>query len=298
MGKESFVRSTVENLAQSYIDALFEEDAKGKQSSGISSVITRRQLWHCCEWCASLAGSYEYAPGKYPKDIFRRHQNCRCMVTVKTDRSGYTDVWSKKEYESQREARIAREAEITHKELYEEYQKKIRITKDSGETYAEVTEYWKNKPKIAEGTIKDTPKVFEYKGKTFTQDGIHIFIDNDQDAAWIEKILADRYGGYIQRFPRIQQIDGEHPGEQTPDFFWDGIAYDAKGIHTDNAQALYNAIHRKEDQAHRFVVDVSEWNVSSQQMRLECRNLFRAKGWLEQIILLADGKVSAVYEKI
>ena len=45
-----------------------------------------------CEWCSSLAGTYNY-PGT-PKEVFQRHEYCRCAVTYSTAKKRQ-DVWSK-----------------------------------------------------------------------------------------------------------------------------------------------------------------------------------------------------------
>ncbi|MCF0230660.1 MAG: hypothetical protein HUJ76_13325, partial [Parasporobacterium sp.] len=60
---------------------------------------------NCCDWCSSLAGIYEY--GTEPKDVYKRHDSCRCTVTFKSEKSGYRNVFSRKEYETYREARKA-----------------------------------------------------------------------------------------------------------------------------------------------------------------------------------------------
>ena len=97
------------NLCHAFYDQYVEANVKFRSRAGMKEVIIRRQLGKCCKWCADLAGIYEY--GDHPDDVFRRHDNCKCMVTYK-DEGGYQDVWSKKEFESQKEARKAREIEI------------------------------------------------------------------------------------------------------------------------------------------------------------------------------------------
>ena len=103
------LKSTTYTTAQSYYDSFVETNCMMKASAGINQMIIRRQLGRCCDWCARLAGSYEIADA--PKDIYKRHRNCRCLVTSK-NASGYTDVWSKKQFTLQRKAREKREEEL------------------------------------------------------------------------------------------------------------------------------------------------------------------------------------------
>ena len=99
----------VSNLCHAFYDQYVEANVKFRSKAGMKEVIIRRQLGKCCKWCADLAGIY--TPENAPDDIYRRHDNCKCMVTYK-DEDGYTDVWTKKEFESQKKARISREREI------------------------------------------------------------------------------------------------------------------------------------------------------------------------------------------
>ena len=97
------------NLCHAFYDQYVEANVKFRSKAGMKEVIIRRQLGKCCKWCADLAGIYEY--GNHPDDVFRRHDNCKCMVTYK-DEDGYTDVWSKKEFVSQKEARKDRTEQL------------------------------------------------------------------------------------------------------------------------------------------------------------------------------------------
>lgn len=106
---ERFISNTFANVGQSFYDSYVEANVNFRSRAGSKTYIIRRQVGKCCKWCAALAGIYE--SDNAPADIYRRHQNCRCLVTFKNEK-GYTDVWSKKEFETQKEARIQRLSEI------------------------------------------------------------------------------------------------------------------------------------------------------------------------------------------
>lgn len=94
------------NFCHSFYDEFVEQNVAFRHRAGVKSLIIRRNLGGCCDWCQNLAGIYVY--GEEPKDVYRRHDSCRCLVTSKFESQGYQDVWSKKEYETQRAARIER----------------------------------------------------------------------------------------------------------------------------------------------------------------------------------------------
>ncbi len=110
---DQFIRlltSSMSNLSQSFYDDYVEKNTTLRARAGVKCFVIRRQVGKCCKWCASLAGIYE--KGKEPADVYRRHRNCKCLVTFKTERGTYSDAWSKREFGSQRAARIARAEEI------------------------------------------------------------------------------------------------------------------------------------------------------------------------------------------
>lgn len=132
---KSLLNDPVQNLTHSFYDLFVEANVKFKFRSGIKAVIIRRQLRKCCDWCAQLSGVYEY--GKHPDDIFRRHDNCKCQVTYSCEKGVYEDVHSKREFRSQREARINRMKEIQALEITENHGKieKRRKAEDNAAGY-------------------------------------------------------------------------------------------------------------------------------------------------------------------
>lgn len=105
-----FLLSGIRNIAQSFFDSYVEENAQFRAKSGLKVTVVRESLGPCCEWCEALAGTYTYEDR--PDDLYARHQNCSCVVSTRTEKGAWSDAWSKKEYQSFRENRIAREQEI------------------------------------------------------------------------------------------------------------------------------------------------------------------------------------------
>lgn len=56
-----------------------------------------------CKWCQGLAGEYEY--GEQPADFFRRHEGCRCSITLDSPVSGYVREggWGKMVWQASQE---------------------------------------------------------------------------------------------------------------------------------------------------------------------------------------------------
>ena len=84
------------NFSQSIIDDAIKINAELHYEVGLNPEIKRIAVGKACKWCRSLAGRYSY-PDNVPKDVYHRHENCRCMVDYHPkDGRGIQDVWSKK----------------------------------------------------------------------------------------------------------------------------------------------------------------------------------------------------------
>lgn len=85
------------NNTESFADDFIQANAQTRARMGLKTTITRIVAPGCCEWCDRLGGVYEY--GKEPKEVYQRHEYCRCMVTFQSDRTSQ-NVWSKTVWES------------------------------------------------------------------------------------------------------------------------------------------------------------------------------------------------------
>lgn len=53
--------------------------------SGVDSVMVRVAEAKACRWCKSVAGRWDYSEIKNGGDMWRRHDNCKCQITVFKD---------------------------------------------------------------------------------------------------------------------------------------------------------------------------------------------------------------------
>ena len=96
--------STPENITHAMADDYMKTNAEFRSKAGIDTYIERRDDGKCCEWCSGLAGRYRY-PEQVPRDVFRRHDNCGCLVSYVTPGGMRQNVHSKRGWndEDQRE---------------------------------------------------------------------------------------------------------------------------------------------------------------------------------------------------
>ena len=80
-------------FSQSIVDDSIRKNAEFQHKSGLQPEIVRKSAYHCCEWCQEVQGTYKYP--RVPKDIYRRHQRCKCTVDYDPKSGKVQNVWSK-----------------------------------------------------------------------------------------------------------------------------------------------------------------------------------------------------------
>lgn len=71
----------VANVAKSFHDGYIKTNARIRNDLGLKPTIIRYGA-NCCAWCSAVAGKYRF--GEQPEDIFRRHDNCDCVIIYDT----------------------------------------------------------------------------------------------------------------------------------------------------------------------------------------------------------------------
>lgn len=61
---------------------------------GLTPKIIRKETGKCCKWCKNLVGTYRYLD--VPKDVYKRHQNCNCVVEYIPKKGIRQDVHTKR----------------------------------------------------------------------------------------------------------------------------------------------------------------------------------------------------------
>ena len=80
-------------FVQSVADNPLKKNVDFRAHSGLKPQIIRKASSNCCSWCSDLEGTYDY--GSEPKDVYRRHERCKCSVDYNPGNGKRQDVWSK-----------------------------------------------------------------------------------------------------------------------------------------------------------------------------------------------------------
>lgn len=85
------------NFTQSVVNEAVRTNADFQYEAGLSPKIRRTVRGNCCEWCARLAGTYEYEDVKSTGNpVFQRHKYCRCLVEFDEGEGKVQNVHTKK----------------------------------------------------------------------------------------------------------------------------------------------------------------------------------------------------------
>ena len=120
-------------FTQSIIDDSIRKNAEFHYKAGLQPEIVRTSFFHCCEWCQEVQGNYKYP--RVPKDVYRRHQHCRCILDYDPKNGKTQNVWTKK-WNSIDKERVERRKLIDVVSVDEREQKRYnRVMKSSGAVY-------------------------------------------------------------------------------------------------------------------------------------------------------------------
>lgn len=75
---EWLLKEPIITYSQSIVDETIKANFEFQGEIGLNPIIVRKSVGKCCAWCQRLVGIYNYS--NVPKDIYHRHNHCRCPV--------------------------------------------------------------------------------------------------------------------------------------------------------------------------------------------------------------------------
>lgn len=85
--------SKIETYSQSIVDDTIQANVDFQGKSGLRPVVYRRSTGRCCDWCRALVGKFDYP---VDREVYRRHENCRCTVLFDPGDGKQQNVHSKR----------------------------------------------------------------------------------------------------------------------------------------------------------------------------------------------------------
>lgn len=82
----------VKNFSMNVVDEILRANVDFQGRAGLRPRIIRKAERKCCEWCSQLAGEYDYP---VDREVYRRHERCRCTVEYDPGSGKRQNVWTK-----------------------------------------------------------------------------------------------------------------------------------------------------------------------------------------------------------
>ena len=295
--KAALRHGPIEHIVKSFYDDFVELNVRARADAGMKEMVIREALGGCCEWCQKLAGIYEY--GKHPKDIFKRHDNCTCLVTFK-DEEGYTDVWSKKKFETQREARIARIEQFERKEeLLKKSNRNWSIARDEGKNCYDATPEWNaKKAEKQDGKVTEQNYLI-IENELHYVDDVHILSGHTEEERNAAKLLVDEFGGEIVLLPRTSG-GGIYKDIKSADYLLNGVRIDLKSQKGHGKNTIYEIVKASKKQANTFAIDVSKTPLNLEEIMQQLEEGVFRSDWTKDVetIILLDIKKKKILKVI
>ena len=257
--------SPVINFNQSVVDDMVRKNAEFHFRSGMSPKIIRKEVGNCCKWCKNLVGTYKYPD--VPKDVYRRHRNCRCTVEYIPKKGIRQDVHTKKvKYETKEE-----ENELPYTSLKAEWLKNY------------------NKPKVVDA------EYWEYNGTKYFVDGENVVLDYSKTEEKIAHQIANMFGVEVKLNPKIQKPKGI----PAADYMINGVAYDLKEIEKDGNNNIDSAVKSAKRQASNFVLDYTKSKLTKSEIDSRLNRLYQnpLRYWVENIIVISNDVIEDIATK-
>ena len=123
----------------------------------------------------------------------------------------------------------------------------------------------------------------------------NVILDYSEEEFEIAEWLENTFGGKIYMLPRVNIPEGI----KTADYLFDGEYWDLKKIFGNGKHCIDSSIKKKCNQAHNFIIDISESKISYNQALNQIKRIYENKDrtWINRIILKDSGNVTIITRK-
>ena len=240
------------NFSQSVVDDSIRKNVEFHHKVGLSPKIVRRVVGHPCKWCKSLEGSYNYP--EVPKNIYRRHGNCRCTVDYHPGNGKKQNVHTKRWAEDKKKSVI-------------EHRKKIGLP-DNDKPYVSVKKEWLKHSK--KGSVSDM-EYWEQDGIKYHVDGKHVVLDYSEKEKDVAEWLAQKFGFKVQMAPRVN-FPKNIP---SPDYLVNGMKFDLKEITGSGKGTIDQNTRKAKTQAENIVYDVTKSILTDEEIKKQLEDIYK-----------------------
>lgn len=172
--------------------------------------------------------------------------------------------------------------------------KTITISENAlAKTFDNVTEEWYKTATPNSHKIVNSKSYVDYKGNRFSStDSVATFRTGKREKE-VAELLESNFGGEME-------LMFECPGvTKTPDYIYKGDRFDLKELNGASDKAIYNAIHKKKEQANNFIIDISKIDKELNDIEPQVEYIYSTKGtkFVDKLVIIKNDKVLGVFKR-
>lgn len=136
---------------------------------------------------------------------------------------------------------------------------------------------------------------WEHNGQKYQVDGKHVVLDYSQKEKEAGEWLSKLFGKHVQMVPRVN-----YPKKiPTPDYLIDGMKFDLKEISGSGKNVFDNASKKAKEQAENIVFDITNTNLSEQEIFKQLEKIYRSgrRGLNIAVLKKSDGLLDILKPK-
>lgn len=233
-------------FSQGVVDDMIEQNVEFHYKSGLKPQIIRKESGNCCEWCRALVGTFNYPD--VPKDVYKRHGNCRCTVEYDPKNGKRQNVHSKQWESKKMIPKHDMDKEVHYKSVKKEWLKNYK------------------KPQVMDMTF------FEHGGVKYQVDGKNVKFEYDKQEIDGAEWLSKKFGVIVQMVPKINKPEGI----KVPDYLVDGVPFDRKGIRGQGKNVIDGNLKKAKLQAQNILLDVTETPLTNTEILNQLSNIYKS----------------------
>lgn len=249
----------IQHFSQSIVDETIRANAEFHSKSGMKPKIVRRLAGNCCDWCRALAGIYTYPD--VPKDVYRRHNNCRCTVEYHPGDGKVQDV---------------------HTKQWKTEEEHIKIEKRKLFASVSPKKYTDRLEVTAQYLNEATPR----KGKIIFDDGYKK--NNHLQEIEVANIIFNRFGGDIRL---VNEVDADYI--KNPDYLWNNKYWDLKTVTTEKSadSAIRKGLKQIRNNPGGIILDYRTRDVDHNRLMDVIDNRMRRSNVDSDIMIILDNDI-------
>lgn len=160
--------------------------------------------------------------------------------------------------------------------------------------YRSVKDEWLSNAEPSKAKVSEM-NFWEHNSQKYQVDGKHVVLDYSQKEKEIGEWLSKLFGKHVQMAPRVN-----YPKDiPTPDYLIDGMKFDLKEISGNGKNVFDNASKKAKEQAENIVFDITNTNLSEQEIFKQLEKIYKSgrRGLNIAVLKKSDGLLDILEPK-